>query len=218
MRWWSKSSTDCWKPPLTSATSWTSTSSTTNLCLWDRLWRWSYSEYGVQFVNSHTGVWKMKPACGRRRWHTQIILCLLQAAGEARKRWADWTLEEDCKDSGRSQGSSQQGEFNLSCVYGSTINTFSNSAYLPAIHHRPMTLFHSRVPLRWCPLRNGLRSSISSIKRPMKSNRPEISQRSSWWRASIVTSLHSAKWAQTLVSLKEVFSSKSQKSHRKKLQ
>ncbi len=44
MRWWSKSSTDCWRPPPTSATSWTSTSSTTNLFLWVRRWRWSYSE------------------------------------------------------------------------------------------------------------------------------------------------------------------------------
>lgn len=51
---------------------------------------------------------------------------------------------------------------------------------------------------RWWALKSGWRSSISSTKRPAKSNRPEISQPSFWWRASTATSPHSAKWAQTL--------------------
>lgn len=43
-RWWSRSSTGCWRPPPTWATSSTLTSSTTNPCLWARPWRWSYSK------------------------------------------------------------------------------------------------------------------------------------------------------------------------------
>lgn len=44
MRWWSRSLTGCWRPPPSSATSWTLISSTTSLYLWARPWRWSFSE------------------------------------------------------------------------------------------------------------------------------------------------------------------------------
>lgn len=44
MRWLSKSSTGYWRPPPTLATSWTSTSSITSLFLWDKPWKWSFSE------------------------------------------------------------------------------------------------------------------------------------------------------------------------------
>lgn len=43
-RWWSRSSTGCWRRPPTSATSWTSTSSTTSRFHWARRWRWSSSK------------------------------------------------------------------------------------------------------------------------------------------------------------------------------
>ncbi len=57
------------------------------------------------------------------RRNTQILnfffLCV-QAAGETCKRRADRTLEEDCKDSRRTEGSSQQGEQVLSLLMGSS--------------------------------------------------------------------------------------------------
>lgn len=68
----------------------------------------------------------------------------------------------------------------------------------PSYSPSPFLLF-----FRWWALRKEWRSSISSIKKPVRSNHPEISQQSSWWRASTVTSPHCAKWAQTLFQKKQ---------------
>lgn len=87
--------------------------------------------------------------------------------------------------------------------YGDFISVFITLFILPIYFHPALSYLFSFLSFfishfRWWALKSGWRSSISSTKRPAKSNRPEISQPSSWWRASTATSPHSAKWAQTL--------------------
>lgn len=73
MKWWSRSSTDSWRPPPTSVTNWTSTSSTTNPFLWDRRWRWSSSECGKPDASFQT---KTKHLAFTYVWI--ICMCRLQ--------------------------------------------------------------------------------------------------------------------------------------------
>lgn len=66
---------------------------------------------------AHTQVQQWTGDVETNLFHTDtqsLTVCLcVQAAGETCKRWADRTLEEDCKDSGRPQRSPQQGEHKL---------------------------------------------------------------------------------------------------------
>lgn len=56
------------------------------------------------------------------------------------------------------------------------------------------TSFAFRPLCSWCPLKSGLKSSISSTRRPVRWNHRGTSRQSSWWRANTATSQRSARW------------------------